>query len=116
MTYSEFIYKAKDLTIAQADNGMWYLEPEWQDLISRNITCELDDLYDSYLSGWYDVEDILKLEVEKRNTINSKLNAVTDWMFDLITSTMDPAMLKEETEYMQHVVEFMKEKKNIPAV
>ena len=108
MLYSNFILKAKDLTIQQADNGMWYLEPEWQDMLFREGLGELDDLEDSYLSGWYDVEDILKLEVERRNLFASKEKFVVDWLYDLITTTVEPAMLQEETDYMKQVVEFMK--------
>ena len=61
-----------------------------------------------YLTGWYDVEDILKLEVEKRNAENSKKEVVIDWLYDVITTTVEPAMLAEETDYIKQVVEFMR--------
>lgn len=108
MLYSNFILKAKNLTIQQLDNGVWYLEPEWMDILYRNDLGILDDLEDSYLSGWYDVEDILKLEVDRRNARDSKKKEVIDWLYDLITTTVEPAMLQEETDYIKHVVEFMK--------
>ena len=108
MLYTTFILKAKKLTIQQADNGLWYLEPEWQDMLYREGLGDLEDLEDSYLSGWYDVEDILKLEVEKRNTIASKKPAVLNWLYDTITATVEPAMLAEETDYIKNVIEFMK--------
>lgn len=108
MLYSNFIIKAKELTIQQLDNGIWYLEPEWMDILYRNNLGEIDDLEDSYLSGWYDVEDILKLEVEKRNLRDSKKNEVIDWVYNVISTTVEPAMLQEETDYLKQVVEFMK--------
>lgn len=108
MLYSDFILKAKDLTIQQEDNGEWYLEPEWQDMLYRNGLGELDNLEDSYLSGWYDVEDILKLEVERRNIRNSKKKYVIDWLYDVLTTTVEPAILQEETDYIKQVVEFMR--------
>lgn len=108
MLYSNFILKAKELTITQLDNGVWYLEPEWQDILYRNGLGALDDLEDSYLSGWYDVEDILKLETDRRNAMNSKEKEVIDWVYDLITATVEPAMLQEETDYIKQVTEFMK--------
>lgn len=108
MLYSNFILKAKNLTIQQLDNGVWYLEPEWMDILYRNGLGILDDLEDSYLTGWYDVEDILKLEVERRNLQDSKKKEVIDWLHDLITTTVEPAMLQEETDYIKQVVEFMK--------
>lgn len=106
MLYADFIFKAKQETVRQLENGIWYLEPEWQDLICRNITAELDDLEDSYLCGWYDVEDILKLEVERRNAESSKKNQVIDWLYDLITAQVEPAMLQEETEYLKNFLEY----------
>ena len=108
MLYSEFILKAKELTIQQFDNGVWYLEPEWQDILYRNNLGDLEDLEDSYLSGWYDVEDILKLEVENRNARDSKQKEVVDWLYDLITATVEPVIMQEETDYIKQVIEFMK--------
>ena len=108
MTYATFIYKAKELTIKQLDNGAWYLEPEWQDMLYREELGELDDLEDSYLSGWYDVEDILKLEVDRRNARDSKKNEVINWLHEVITATVEPAMMQEETDYIAAVTEFMK--------
>ena len=67
MYYSEFVFKAEKLTINLLENGVWYLEPEWKDILYRNDMGDLENLTDSFLSGWDDVEDILKLEVEKRN-------------------------------------------------
>lgn len=108
MLYSIFILKAKNLTVHQLDNGVWYLEPEWQDILYRNNLGAIDDLEDSYLSGWYDVEDILKLEVDRRNARDSKEKEVIDWLHELITATVEPAMLQEETDYIKQVTEFMK--------
>lgn len=109
MLYTEFILKAKELTIIQdEETQQWYLEPEWQDILYRNGLGQLDELNDSYLSGWYDVEDILKLEVERRNRLNDKTPFVMNWLYDLLTTTVEPAMLQEETDYIKQVVEFMK--------
>jgi len=110
MLYSTFILKAKELTISQLDNGLSYLEPEWQDILYREGLGDLEDLTDSYLDGWYTVEDILKLEVEKRNLAVSKKKEVIDWLYDLITATVEPAMLQEETEYIKNLTEYMKAK------
>ena len=108
MLYSSFINKAKEITVQQLDNGIWYLEPEWQDILFRNGLGNLDELEDSYLDGWFTLEDILKLEVDRRNKRDSKNEAVMNWLYDLITATVEPVMLAEETDYIKNVVEFMK--------
>ena len=106
MLYTEFINKAMDLTIEQADNGLFYLEPMWRSILNDNQLI-LKDVSD-VKAGWADIYDILRLEVEKRNTINSKKPAVIDWLYELITAQVEPAMLAEETDYIKQVTEFMK--------
>lgn len=108
MTYSSYIYKAKELTIQQLDNGTWYLEPEWQDILYREGMGELDNLEDSYLDGWYTLEDILKLEVDRRNAKDSKKNEVINWLYDLITVAVEPAVLQEENEFIKNMMDYMK--------
>ena len=106
MYYSEFVFKAEKLTINLLENGVWYLEPEWKDILYRNDMGDLENLTDSFLSGWDDVEDILKLEVEKRNARRSRSNEVMDWFYDFITATVEPAMLEEETNFIKQLLEF----------
>ena len=109
MLYSDYILKAKAATIEQADNNEWYLEPEWKDILYHNGLGDIENLTESHLDGWNDVEDILKLEVIKRNAIASNKNIVIDWVYELITSTVEPAVMKEETDYIESVVKFMKQ-------
>ena len=106
MLYTEFINKAMYLTIEQADNGLFYLEPMWRSILNDN-QLTLKDVSD-VKAGWNDIYDILRLEVEKRNTINSKKPAVIDWLYDLITAQIEPAMLAEETDYLKNLTEYMK--------
>jgi len=105
MLYTEFVNKAVDLTIEEAPNGLFYLEPMWRSI----LYIEGIDITDvSEKIEWSEVEDILKLEVEKRNTVNSKLPKVVDWLHELVTVQIEPAMLQEETEYMKQIIEFQK--------
>lgn len=108
MTYANFIIKAKELTVQQLDNGTWILEPEWQDILYREGLGDIENLEDSYLDGWYTLEDTLKLEVERRNARDSRKNEVINWLYDLITATVEPAMLQEETDYIKNVMEYLK--------
>ena len=108
MLYTEFILKAKDLTIEQHDNGLWYLNPEWHDAICRNITSDLSALTDSYLTEWFEVEDVLKLEVEKRNTMSDNKRYVIDWIFETIATVVQPAIANEQTDLIKAATEFIK--------
>lgn len=108
MLYSEFIFKASEITIEQADNGLFYLEPMWKSFLIDN-ELNVSDISDIETS-WNDIQDILKLEVEKRNTINTLKPYVLNWVHDVITSTVEPAILQEETDYIKNLMEYMKAK------
>ena len=114
MLYSDFIIKAKEATITQADNGLFYLEPMWRSILDDN-RLYFNDVSDFEAEPSI-VEDVLKLEVEKRNIVNSKKPAVLDWLYELINEQIEPAMLEEETNYLKDVTEYLKTKKEAEAV
>ena len=106
MLYTDFIYKAMDLTIEQADNGLFYLEPLWRNILYDN-QMNVSSITDAK-ADWGGVLDVLNLEVTKRNTINSKKPNVINWLYDLISSQIEPAMLEEENDLIKNVIEYMK--------
>lgn len=108
MLYSKFIFHAMEMTVRQLDNGIWYLEPEWKDVICREIESDLDNIEDNYLTDWWDIENVLRLEVERRNAQDNKKVEVIKWLYDIINSTIEPAMVEEETDYIKNVIEYMK--------
>lgn len=107
MLYTEFVNKAMNETIIQAENELWYLEPMWRRILFEN-GLSIDKISDAKKISWNDVEDVLKLEVEKRNIISSKRPAVINWFYELISTQIEPSMLQEETDYIKQVTEFMK--------
>lgn len=109
MLYIEFINKAVDATIETADNGLCYLEPLWRNIL---FDCELDITKVSDVKAdWTDILEVLKLEVEKRNVINSVKPYVLNWINNVISSTVEPAMLEEETDYIKNLTDYLKEKR-----
>jgi hypothetical protein len=61
------------------------------------------------LSSWYDVEDMLKLEVQKRNIpAEEKKRKVIDWLYETITAVVEPAILQEESNFIQNMNEYLK--------
>jgi len=113
MLYSEFVFKAFDTVVTEADNGLFYLEPMWRALLQDN-ELDIKNISDVKAS-WDDIGEVLKLEVTKRNTERSVKPYVLEWLYEIITSTIEPAMLQEETDYVKAVVDFMKENhKDLP--
>ena len=106
MLLTQFVLKAEELVIDKADNGLSYLEPMWQQILNDN-EMKVSDISDATVE-LKDLFDIFKLEVEKRNTINSKKPYVLDWLYDVITAEVDPAMLAEETEYLKNFIDYKK--------
>lgn len=106
MLYSEFINKAFDEVIVEADNGLYYLEPTWTVILLEN---QLDPkIVSDYETDWAALNDVFKLEVEKRNTIASNEPRVIDWIYNIISTQIEPEMMVEETDYLKQVIEFMK--------
>lgn len=106
MLYSDYIHKVKELTITyDEESKVYYLEPEWQTILYSNGLGDLENIRDMHIEGLYDLEDVLKLEVEKRNALSCKKNLVYDWIYSVITSTVDPAMIDEENELVQSMIE-----------
>lgn len=108
MLYSEFTKKAKELTITKASNDLFYLEPDWRSILHENELF-FDEISDYHIQP-EEIKEVLELEVKKRNTILSNKPFVINWLYDLITTQIDPAMLAEETEFIKHMIEFEKTK------
>lgn len=109
MLLSEFILKAEELTIEQADNGLYYLNPMWRSVLEDNRLDMLDISDNSFDDD--EIEDVLKLEVEKRNTENSVKPYVLSWIHDIITASVEPAVMQEETDYLKNLTEYLKANK-----
>ena len=108
MLYVEFVTKAANTVVVEADNGMFYLEPLWRAILNDN-NLNVSSISD-IKAKWCDIEDVLKLEVEKRNAINSLKPFVINWVYNLITASVEPAILQEETEYIKNLTEYLKTK------
>lgn len=107
MLYATYMQKAKEVCIDRfVESGKWYLEPDWR-IILRDNQLNSFKLQDSKID-WSIVEDVLKLEVEKRNARDNKLGYVADWLYDTLTSTVEPAMLSEETDLVKNMLELAK--------
>ena len=106
MKYYDYMKHACDETIVQAENGLYYVEPAFRvilDLAGLN-PANIED----YDVTWRGVQEYLDLQVKKLNTINDKAPAVYDWLHKIVTTTIEPSMLAEETEMTQNLVEYMR--------
>lgn len=108
MMYAEYVKNAMDLTIVDdyEGSGISYLSPDYRAIL---IDSDMEPfVVEDYIMSWPTVKEILKLEVERRNSVTNKSRFVIDWLFQIITSTVDPAMIAEENDLMKNIAEYMK--------
>ena len=106
MLYPDFIHQAIDLTIVEADNGLFYLDPMWKSILYDH---KLDiKRISSFKTTWDEVFSVLKLEVERRNTVCSKLNDVVNWVYGIVIDNLDAIKTDTESEYFKILSEYAK--------
>ena len=116
MTYYDVVNQAIDLTVITDENsGVSYLEPRYRVVLHDN------DIHLPGYSSYGDLKDqelweILKLEVEKRNAQQNVMNALASWAFNVLTSTVDPALTNEENELMKNIVDYMQLNKEVKEI
>ena len=111
MLYADYIKKAKELTITYDEDALVsYLEPDWQTILCDNNMGNLEDIPDMRIEGWYDLEDVLKLEVEKRNAIMSRKNYIFEWIYNIITTTADPSLTEGENNIVEAMLKMAQNK------
>lgn len=106
MILSEYLSKAVDLTIGYGENGLCYVEPLWR-MILENNDMNITVITDADI-GWDYVFNVLSLTANKINTIHSTRPYVSNWLYEVISSKVDPAMVEKENEFVQKMVDFIK--------
>jgi hypothetical protein len=109
MLYSEYINKVIEETITEADNGLFYLEPMWRSILHDNHLF-FNSVSDAQITP-EEVLEVLKLEVKKRNTEHSLEPYIHNWIHDIITASVEPAIMQEETDYLKNLTEYLKANK-----
>ena len=108
MDYFEYMDKISKLVIGELDNGIYYLEPAWR------IILDGEGLQPYKVKGvklsWEMAKEWLELHIKKLNAAQNKLPEVMNWLHQVITAQVEPAMLEEETEFVKNLTEYMKTK------
>lgn len=107
MLYSKYISEIQKLAIIDNDDtGHSYLDPSYKViLIDAGLT---PDEVTDYKIDWADVREILELEVQRREKEFDNSRNVIDWIYSIITTTVDPVMINEENELMKNMMDYMK--------
>ena len=110
MLYSEFMKKAEELVLTtDEDSGLSFLEPDYYAIMkSVNMDPE-EDIFDIPIS-WDQFVERMELQADKLNKLDDRSKYVMDWMFQVLTSAIEPAMVQEENELFKNMTEYMNRK------
>ena len=113
MLYSEYMDKVKELAlITNEDTGMTYIRPDYEYLLSASHL-DLDEVTD--------FEDVTKsvvyrqllLERDMRNAQKDKTHIVMQWLYDVISTVVEPAIVEEQNKLIQDMLAYRKERNAI---
>ncbi len=108
MNYYDIINQAIELVVVDAGNGLSFLEPRYKEALR--------------IAGLLDHEDVISpdelfeavhLEVEKRNTLNNKMNIIAAWVAQTIDTVINPAITQEENELMKNLLAYLERDKAV---
>lgn len=103
MDYFDIINQAIQLCITtDSESNISYLEPPY-----RMLLREAGLINEEVISN-EELYELLKLEVEKRNAKVNRLQPILNWIYDTVSSTVEPAITQEENEMMKNLVEYMR--------
>ena len=108
MLYSEYAAKAMDAVIEDDIDvsGFSYLNPSYRVVLEdEGLTPAIITDYDV---SWEQVSEMLNLEVERRNKLSNRGRYLVDWLFDIISTVVDPTVLDEENMLIKNVLDYMK--------
>lgn len=113
MLYSEYMDKVKELAlITNEDTGMTYIRPDYEYLLSAS-QLDLDDVTDFEDVTRTVVYRQLLLERDMRNAQKDKTQIVMQWLYDVISTVVEPAIIEEQNKLIQDMLAYRKERNAI---
>ena len=102
MDKKEIYEKAVALCIGEnEETRRFFIEPMWREILEDDgITFSEEEAQR--------ILEMLKLVVKKADVLHDRTGTVVNWLYDVITANIEPTVLKEETEYIQNVMDYMK--------
>lgn len=113
MTYNSYMKTVcEKLIIENDETGKCYIRPDWKFVLqSDNLLPE--STVKGYNLSIDELFEYMQLEVEKRNLSIDKMSYIANWLFALITETIEPSLTEAENEAAVNIINYMKEKKQL---
>lgn len=113
MLYTEFMNKVEDLVLDRDDNtGLTFIRPDYMYTLKK-ANLDLSNIGD-FDDVTYDIIlEHLKLKRDMLNTKSNKLHIIADWIYDIITTTVNPIEVETQNELFKNMLEYEKEKNKL---
>lgn len=113
MLYQEYIDKVKELALVTDErNGVTYVRPDYEYLIAAS-DLKLEDVTDFEDVSKSVVYRQLLLERDMRNAQNDNTPVVMQWIYDVISNVIEPAIVEEQNRLIKDMLEYRKERNAI---
>lgn len=113
MLYKEYMDKVKDIALLMnEDTGLTYIAPDYEYLLSVS-DLKLEDVSDFDGVNKNVVHRHLLLERDMRNAQRDKTPIIMQWIYDVMTTVVEPAIIEQQNELIKNLLEYRKEKNAI---
>lgn len=113
MLYSEYMDKVKEIALLTNENtGLTYIRPDYEYILAASET-KLADVSDFKDVNMDVVHRQLLLERDMRNAQRDKTPVIMQWLYDIITTTIEPALVEEQDKLIKDMLEYRKERNAI---
>ena len=104
MIREEFLHKAIGVCLSvDEQSGVAYVEPLWRDiLVAEDLAKENPGVSDA------EILEVLQLAANKHNVTVDHSKMVMDWLYEMLTNNIEPAILDQENDLVKNVLEYMK--------
>jgi hypothetical protein len=105
--------KVKAIALLTNENtGLTYIRPDYEYILD-NEEFSLDDVTDFENVSKLVVHNQLLLERDMRNAQMDKTAIVMQWLYDVITTIVEPAIVEEQNQLIKDMLEYRKERNAI---
>lgn len=114
MLYSEYMDKVKEIALITSEkNGLTYIRPDYEYILRTSTECKMSDVSDFENLTIDTVHRQLQLECDMRNTQNNLVPVIAQWISDIITTVVEPAIVEEQNKLIKDMLEYRKERNAI---
>lgn len=113
MLYSEYMDKVKEIALLTNENtGLTYIRPDYEYILTVS-KLKLADVSDFEHVNMDIVHRQLLLERDMRNAQRDKTPVVMQWLYDVISTVVEPALIDEQNKLIQDMLAYRKERNAI---